>query len=67
MSTPEEPQGSSFFTTIGAVLSAFVGIRKKRDAVVRVKPVHVIIAGIIGAALFVFAILMFVKVLLATH
>jgi hypothetical protein len=41
---------------MGAVLSAFIGIRKRhaadRDHVV-VRPVHIIVAGIIGALLFI--------------
>lgn len=47
-----------------AVLSAFIGIRKRagheRDAVT-LSPVHVVIAGIIGAVIFVLSLVMLVR------
>ena len=54
----------SFMQTMGAVFWSFFGVRKgaeyERD-VARLNPVHVIIAGIIGAALFVAALVMLVR------
>jgi len=48
-----------------AVASAFIGIRKRaaheRD-VVTITPVQVIVAGVIGAALFVAGLLLLVRV-----
>ena len=47
-----------------AVLSAFVGIRKRaaheHDAVT-LSPVHVIIAGVIGAAIFILSLIVLVR------
>lgn len=51
---------------ISAVLGAFVGIRKSKDRdadLASVKPVHVIVAGVIGAALFVTIIVSLVRLI----
>ena len=54
----------SFWQTLRAVAWSFFGVRKgaeyERD-VARLNPVHVIIAGIIGAAVFVAALVMLVR------
>jgi hypothetical protein len=47
-----------------AVLWAFLGVRKSKDHdadAMTVKPLQVIVAGIIGAALFVFVLIMVVR------
>ena len=47
-----------------AVVSAFMGIRRKSDLehdAETLKPVHVIIGGIIGAIVFVIGVLLVVK------
>lgn len=55
---------AGFLATVRAVLWSFFGVRRKsdyeRDAA-RLNPVHVIIAGIIAAALFVFTLIMIVR------
>lgn len=54
----------SFGATVRAVLWSFFGVRKKSDYdedVQNLNPVHVIVAGIIAAALFVLSLLMIVK------
>ncbi len=41
---------------LGAVFSSFLGIRRKASGerdMVTIKPLHVIIAGVLGAAIFV--------------
>jgi hypothetical protein len=52
--TAARPAG--FLQVLGAVLSSFAGIRKKaageRD-MVRIRPLHVIVAGLLGAAAIV--------------
>ena len=66
---PAEPQQPARKATplqvAKAVASAFVGIRKRaaheRD-VVTITPVQVIVAGVIGAALFVAGLLLLVRV-----
>ena len=47
-----------------AVFWSFFGVRKKRDYErdsVQITPVQVIVAGLIGAAIFVFTLIMVVK------
>ena len=59
---------ASFGATIKAVFWSFFGVRKNRDYendAEQLNPVHVIVAGIIGAALFVAALLLIVKSVVA--
>lgn len=55
---------AGFLETLRAVLWSFFGVRGRtgyeRDAA-RLNPVHVIIAGIAAAALFVFTLIMIVR------
>ncbi len=54
----------SFFGTLKAVAWSFFGVRKSSDYekdVARLNPVHVIIAGIAVAALFVLALVLLVR------
>lgn len=63
-----EPRKSSFLATMKAVLWSFFGVRKKSDYesdATNLNPVHVIIAGIIAAALFVTFLLVIVKLVVA--
>ncbi|MBY0573818.1 MAG: DUF2970 domain-containing protein [Undibacterium sp.] len=59
---------ASFLATIKAVLWSFLGIRKKssyeQDAA-QLNPVHVIIAGILGAAIFIATLILVVKAVVA--
>ncbi len=59
---------ASFLATIKAVLWSFLGIRKKsayeQDAA-QLNPVHVIIAGLIGAAIFISILVVIVKQVVA--
>ncbi len=51
-----------------AVFWSFLGIRKRRDYEtdsVELKPQQVIIAGLIGAALFVFTLIMLVRLVIS--
>lgn len=59
---------ASFGATMKAVFWSFFGVRKNRDYendAEQLNPVHVIVAGIIGAALFVAALLLIVKSVVA--
>jgi len=53
---PSEARQAGFLQVLGAVFSSFFGVRKKaageRD-MVSIKPVHVIVAGVLGAAILV--------------
>jgi len=58
------PRKASPLQVAKAVLSAFIGIRRRssheRDAVT-ISPVQAIIAGLIAAAVFVFSLIMLVR------
>ena len=54
----------SFLQTMRAVAWSFFGVRRSADYaqdVSKLNPVHVIIAGVAGAALFVLAIVLLVR------
>jgi hypothetical protein len=54
----------SFLQTLRAVAWSFFGVRRSADYakdVAKLNPVHVIIAGILGAALFVAALVLLVQ------
>lgn len=55
---------ASFGATMKAVFWSFFGVRKKRDYESdsqQLNPVHVIVAGLIGAIIFIVTLLMIVK------
>ncbi len=59
----------SFLQTMRAVAWSFFGVRHSRDHakdVTQLNPVHVVIAGVIGAALFIALLLLLVNWVLAT-
>lgn len=54
----------SFVQTVKAVAWSFVGLRKGagyREDVQKLNPVHVIVAGIIGALLFILTLVLLVR------
>ncbi len=59
---------ASFLATMKAVFWSFFGVRKKsdyeRDAA-QLNPVHVLIAGVIGALLFIGFLMAVVKIVVA--
>lgn len=59
----------SFLQTFKAVGWSFFGVRKGKDYeqdVSQLNPIHVIIAGVIGAALFVVGLLLLVRWIVST-
>lgn len=59
---------ASFGATVKAVFWSFFGVRKKSDYekdAQQLNPVHVIIAGLIGAAIFVVTLILIVKSVVA--
>jgi Protein of unknown function (DUF2970) len=55
---------ASVMQTMRAVAWSFFGVRRRADYeqdVARLNPVHVVIAGILGAALFVLGVFMLVR------
>ena len=62
--TPEAPRRSSPLQTARAVFWSFFGVRKRADYesdVQQLNPRHVVVAGIVGAVLFVLALVMLVR------
>lgn len=62
------PRKASFLATVKAILWAFFGVRKRRDYekdAAQLNPVHVIIAGIIGAIIFIAILVTIVKIVVA--
>ncbi len=58
----------SFGATVKAVLWSFFGVRKKsayESDTQKLNPLHVIIAGLLAALLFVLGLLMLVKMVVA--
>ena len=54
----------SFWQTVRAVAWSFFGVRRSADLahdVQKLNPVHVVIAGLAGAALFVIALVLLVR------
>lgn len=64
---PEQPvtaRKGSLVRTVQAVAWSFLGIRRRADYardVAQLNPVHVVIAGILGAALFVVVLVLLVR------
>ncbi len=59
-----EARRASFGATMKAVFWSFFGIRKRSDYEkdsTSLNPVHVVIAGLIGAALFIGALILLVR------
>jgi hypothetical protein len=57
-----EPRKASFLTTMKAVFWSFFGVRKRKDYehdAANLNPIHVIVGGLIGVAIFI-GILLFV-------
>ncbi|MDE1947330.1 MAG: DUF2970 domain-containing protein [Burkholderiales bacterium] len=66
MSEGENPlqRRGSFFGTMRAVAWSFFGVRRSTDYardVQKLNPVHVVIAGIVGAILFITALVLLVQ------
>jgi hypothetical protein len=69
MTTPVVQRKGSFVRTIKAVAWSFFGVRKGADYeqdLNQLNPVHVVIAGVIGAALFIVVLLLVVNWVLAS-
>jgi len=63
-----KPRDASFVQIVLAVWSSFFGVRKRRDhdAIARsIKPQHLIVAGLIGALLFILTLVVVVRIVIA--
>ncbi|KAF3999761.1 DUF2970 domain-containing protein [Glaciimonas immobilis] len=59
----------SFGATVKAVLWGFFGVRKKKDYesdAAGLNPIHVVIAGVIGAIIFIVILITIVKLVVAS-
>jgi hypothetical protein len=62
---PARQRKASFGATMKAVFWSFFGIRKRSDYEkdsASLNPIHVIIAGLIGAAIFIGVLIMLVRI-----
>lgn len=62
------PQQASFIHVVGAVLSAFIGLRKKRAAdhdPIVIKPAQLIAAGVICALLLIATLVTVIRFIIA--
>ena len=74
-SRPPDPQSESlrpagFLRVMGAVFWSFLGIRRKASGdrdVGTIKPAHVIVAGLFGAAIFVAVLVTLVHFITRAH
>ncbi|MCW5297366.1 MULTISPECIES: DUF2970 domain-containing protein [Herbaspirillum] len=60
---------ASFAATMKAVFWSFFGVRKRSDYesdAAKLNPLHVIIAGVIGAAIFVTVLVLIVKMVVGS-
>jgi preprotein translocase subunit Sec61beta len=60
---------ASFAATMKAVFWSFFGVRKRSDYesdAAKLNPLHVIIAGVIGAAIFVTVLVLIVKLVVGS-
>ena len=67
MSVAQAPKQATLLQVAKAVFWSFLGIRKRRDYEsdsVELKPKQVIIAGLIGAALVIFSLLLLVRLII---
>jgi hypothetical protein len=61
---PVTQRPGSWWATARAVAWSFFGVRRSADYahdVQRLNPVHVVVAGVLGAVLFIFALVLLVK------
>ena len=66
----DPPRSASLLRVMGAVLWSFLGIRRKvsgeRDALT-IKPLHVVVAGVLAVAIFVVLLVLLVSVVTRGH
>ena len=62
--SPRATRRATFLQTVGAVFWSFFGVRKRSDYerdVAQLNPVHIIIAGLIGALIFILILILIVQ------
>ena len=64
MTDPERtPTRPSFLRLLSLVLWGFFGVRKRRESLAdaQIRPVHIIVAGVLGALTFVLTLVLVVR------
>ncbi len=65
----DERKGTGFWSVVQSVLAAFIGVQskanKERDFK-HGKPIHFIVGGLIGTAIFIFCVWLLVQYILST-
>ncbi|MBD8529233.1 MULTISPECIES: DUF2970 domain-containing protein [unclassified Massilia] len=65
MKPDQAPRKASFLASMKAVLWSFFGVRKRRDYeddAVNLNPFHVILAALLGLAMFIGVLLLLVRI-----
>ena len=63
-----DPPPASFLQIVRAVLWSFFGVRKQRmlqQDIATIKPLHIVVAGVIGGLVFVLTLILIVRLILA--
>ena len=63
---PDADRQAGFAQVVGAVFWSFLGIRRRASGerdMVTIKPLHVVIAGVLGAAICVFVLIALVTII----
>ena len=67
--SPDGTDGTSFLEVAQSVAAGFIGVQSSRNRerdFTRGRPLHFVVGGLVGTALFLLAVYLFVRVLLAT-
>jgi len=63
-----DPPPARFLQIVRAVLWSFFGVRKQRmlqQDIATIKPLHIVVAGVIGGLVFVLTLILIVRLILA--
>jgi hypothetical protein len=66
---PASAPQPTFFQIVAAVFWSFFGVRKKRkldEDAAAIKPIHVVVAGLIGGLVFVLTLILLVRIVLSS-
>jgi len=66
MGAPDEKPATSFGAVVRTIFWSFFGVRRRaghESETVRLKPAHVIVAAVLGAAVFVIALVLLARLI----
>jgi hypothetical protein len=67
--SPASDPRPTFFQIVAAVFWSFFGVRKKRrldEDAAAIKPIHVVVAGLIGGLVFVLTLILLVRIVVSS-